>query len=167
VRASFATIIISVTAINWFALESLWTKSKVRDGYRVFAAPTGLKSLYFIGIPAFIYGAIVSYFGNPNEKWVSALLLIFAVWSGCFLPATILVSREKVMSLRWFGLQKTQMSWNDVEAVYSNPEENSIIVQDKNQNRIVHTIFNIDREGFIEQVKMLPHDILSKITIQL
>ncbi len=166
-RTSFAAIIVALGAISWFVLESLWTKSKMRDGYRVFAAPPGLKFLYWIGIPAFIYGAVMSYLENSDDKWISALLFLFSLISIYFFPATISISREKVVSFKWFGIQKIQMNWRDVEAVYSNPEGNSIIVQDKNQNRIVHTIFNVDREGFIKQIELLPEDVLSKITIQI
>jgi hypothetical protein len=164
---SLIAIVTSIGTINWFVLESLWTKSKLRNGYRVFAPPAGLKFLYFIGIPAFIYGAVVSYLSSPREKWISALLLIIAALCVCFFPATIFVSREKLIAFKWLGMRKMQMNWRDVKAVYSSPESDSIIIQDKNQNRIIHTVLNIDREGFIRQVTQLPKDILSGITIQI
>lgn len=165
--ATAITILVSITAINWFAVESAWTKSKVKNGYKVYSAPRGLKGLSFVGISAFIYGAIVNFCQNPNERWVSGILVVFAALAAYLFPATILLSQDKVIAVKWMGIRKIEMKWDDVDCVYSIPEESSIVIQDKNQNRIVHTIYNIDRAGLIEQVQTLPPQVLSKITIQI
>lgn len=164
--SSAITIVISLGAIHWFIVESVWTKSKLKNGFRIYSAPKGLKALYFIALPMFVYGAVVNWFENPSEKWVSVILLLIVVMAGYFFPSTILVSRERVVSIRWFGLKKVEMKSNDIDAIYSNPEDRSIIVQDKSQKRIVHTIFNIDREGFIAELRALPPARLGKITFQ-
>jgi hypothetical protein len=83
---SVVTIVVSIGAINWFLVESRWAKSRVRDGYKVYSAPTGLKALYFTGIPLFIYGALVNSFENPGERWVSVILLAFAILGIAFFP---------------------------------------------------------------------------------
>jgi hypothetical protein len=154
--SSAITIVISLGAIHWFIVESVWTKSKLKNGYRIYSAPKGLKALYFISLPMFVYGAIVNWIENPSEKWVSGILLAIVVMGGYFFPSTILLSRDRVVSIRWFGLKRVEMNSNDIDAIYSSPEDRSIIVQDKRQKQIVHTIFNVDRESFIAELRALP-----------
>jgi hypothetical protein len=161
------TIVVSIGATHWFVLESMWSKAKLRAGYRVYGAPRGLRALYFLAVPLFVYGAAVNYRDNPGERWVSGILLLFAFLCIYFFPATILLSREKLVSVRWLGARRTEMTWTDVNCVYTDPVQNSVIVQDKIQNRIVHTILNVDRDGFLEQIRGLSSDLLSRITLQL
>jgi hypothetical protein len=165
--SSIITIIVSIGAINWFVAESKWAKSKVKDGYKVYSAPIGLKAVYFTGIPLFIYGAILNSIENPGERWVSAILMTFAILGVAFFPATILLSRERAVSVRWFGLRRIEMNWNEVDAIYSNPEDRSIIIQDKKQRRIIHTILNVDHEGFVSELRLLPATVSKNITFQL
>lgn len=164
--SSAVTIVISLGAIHWFIVESVWTKSKLKNGYRVYSTPKGLKALYFVTLPMFLYGAIANWIENPSEKWVSVILLVLVVMAGYFFPSTILLSREKVVSIRWFGLKRVEIKSNDIDAIYSSPEDRSIIVQDKTQKRIIHTIFNVDREGFIAELRALPPALSGKITFQ-
>lgn len=161
---SITTIIVSVAAIHWFVFESIWTKSRIKDGYRVFSASWGLKILFFVGIPFFLYGAIVNFFENPHERWVSIILLTFAILGVLFVPTTILLSRERVVSVRWFGLRRIELNWNDVDAIYSDPEKRSIIIEDKNQRRIVHTMLNVNHEGFLDELRLLSTAVSKKIT---
>jgi len=44
------------------------------------------------------------------------------------------------------------MSWTDVIGVYSDLRDNSIVVTDKFNRTIVHTMYNVDRTGFINQI---------------
>jgi len=147
------SIIIAILAVNWFVLESLWTKSKVKNGFNIYSVPMGLKLLLFVTAPALIYGACVNWINNPAEKWVSVLLVIIVVGGVNFLPSTILVSRDRAISIRWFGLSKTQISFHKGVTVYADPKDNTIVVQNEEGKRIVHTIYNVDRAGFVEQLK--------------
>jgi len=165
--SSIITIIVSIGAINWCVAEARWAKSKVKDGYKVYSALTGLKVLYFTGIPLFVYGAILNCIETPGESWVSATLLTLAILCIVFFPATILLSRERAVSVRWFGLRRMEMNWNEVDAIYSNPEDRSIIIQDKKQQRIIHTILNVDHEGFVSELRLLPATVSKNITFQL
>ena len=147
------SIIIAILAVNWFVLESLWTKSQVKNGFSIYSIPVGLKLLRLVIVPAFIYGACVNWIDNPAEKWVSVLLVLFAVAAICFLPSTILLSRDRVISIKWLGLRKTQILLRKGVTVYADPRDNTIVVQDEQGKRIVHTIYNVDRDRFVEQLR--------------
>src|SRR5689334_20822337 len=139
-------------AINWFLLESIWAKAKTRGGCKVYPPPMGLRVLFVATIPTMLYGTVASYLQNPRELWVSAILLGTAIFSAYFYPSTIPVCSKGVVSIKWFGLKRVSMPWDQVEAIYAVPEERSIVVQDKEQKQITHTMFNIDRGGFLEEV---------------
>jgi hypothetical protein len=147
------SIIIVILAVNWFVLESLWTKSKVKNGFNIYSVPMGLKLLLFVTVPTLIYGACVNWINKPAEKWVSVLLVIIALGLVYFLPSTILLSRDRAISIRWLGLNKTQMLFREGVTVYADPKDNTIVIQDERGKRIVHTIYNVDRAGFVEQLK--------------
>jgi hypothetical protein len=164
--SSTVSIVVSIGVINWLVFESILTKSRSKNGYKVYSAPMGLKILSFVAIPLFIYGAIANNVRNPAERWISAILLLFAILGIAFFPATILLSPEKVVSIFWFGLRRVKMQWSEVEAIYSNPENRSIIIQDKNQHRIVHTVLNVDRAGFIAELRKIS-TASKRITFQL
>jgi|GEM_PF-6325364 hypothetical protein len=165
--SSAITIIVSLGAINWFIFESMWAKSKLKNGYRIYSAPKGLKLLGLVGIPVFVYGTVANWIENPHEKWVSAILFTMAALFVYFFPPTILLSRQKVISIQWLGFKRVEMNWNDIDAIYSSPENRAVIIQDKNQNRIIHTILNVDRDGFIAELKIASQAASGKITFQL
>jgi hypothetical protein len=165
--SSMLTITVSIGAVSWFAIEALWTRAKTRDGYCVYCAPKGLRILYFSAVPAFIYGAIVNCLNDSGERWVSLLLLACTTSFIYAFPATILVSQKQIMSVRWFGIKTTKMDWREADCIYLIPENNSVVVQDKQQRRIVHTAHHIDRAGFIEQVRQLPNPILARLTVRI
>jgi len=160
------TIILAVGAIHWFALEAQWATSKVKNGYREYGIPTGLKMLFRIVNPLLIYGAISNVLNNTGEKWVSVVLLVLVSFFIYFMPPTIRCSSEQLISIKWFGIRKTAMKWADVISVYSNPEDNSIIVRDKFDRTIVHTMYNVDRGGFLEQINSLPERVLANLNIR-
>jgi len=140
-------------AVNWFVLESLWTKSKVKNGFNIYSVPMGLKLLLFVTVPALIYGACVNWIEKPAEKWVSVLLVIVVAGLVYFLPPTILLSRDRAISIRWLGLSKTQIPLRKGVTIYADPKDNTVVVQDEEGRRIVHTIYNVDRAGFVEQLR--------------
>ena len=49
------------------------------------------------------------------------------------------------------------MNWADVVSVYKNPEDNSLIIRDKSNRTIVHTMYNVGREELIHQISELPY----------
>jgi len=59
------------------------------------------------------------------------------------------------------------MKWEDVEAIYAVPEQQAIVVQDKQQNQISHGIFNVDRTGFVNQISRLPQAASGRINLRL
>ena len=161
------TIALAVGAIHWFALEAQWATSKTKNEYREYGIPAGLKLVFCIVNPLLIYGAIVNALKHGGEKWVSILLLIVVFFGIYFIPPTILLSSEKLISIKLFGIKKTSMKWADVTSVYSNPEDNSIIVRDMFDRTIVHTMYNVDRVGFLEELNSLPVRVLANINIRL
>jgi hypothetical protein len=165
-KSSGITIIISIAAINWLTLEAIWTKSKIRKGVTVYSAPKGLKALFGIAIAFALYGALESVLSSPRQWWLSVGLVAFAGFWIYFFPATILVSQKGITSIKGFGVRKLEMDWRDIDAIYSNPEDRSIIVQDKWQRQITHTIYNVDRAGFIDQVRTFSSCLAPKITWQ-
>jgi hypothetical protein len=160
-------VVVVILAVHWFAIEALWAKAKVRDGCRVYSAPTGLRILCFITIPSMWYGTVANYIENPGERWVSVLLFAVSLLILYFFPSTILVCDEQIMAIKWFGLKRISMTWDEVEAIYRVPEERSIVVQDKQQSQIAHSMFNIDRAGFLRQVSAIPQATSGRITLRL
>lgn len=148
------SLLFALFAINWFVLESLWTKSRVKNGFNIYSVPMGLKLLVFVTVPALIYGACANWVNRPTEKWVSGLLVIIALGVVYFLPATILLARDRVISIRWLGLNRTQIPFYKGVTVYADLRDNTIVIQDEKGKRIVHTIYNVDRSGFVEQLRV-------------
>jgi hypothetical protein len=160
------TMILSIGAIHWFAAEALWEKSKTRNLYKEYPIPLGLRLLFAVIIPLFIYGSIDN-IRRGGRIWTSALLLAFVLFWTFFTPPKILFSAERIVSIKWYGFKKTTINWRDVIGVFSNPGDNSIVIRDKLDHTIVHTRYNIDRTGFLEQINSLPCHTLSRIVVRL
>lgn len=165
--SSGLTIALALGAIHWFAIESQVAKARNKNGYQEYPIASGLKFLTIALYPMLIYGTVENYLTPGSDKWISGLLIVALFFCIYFLPATIVCSSEYLISIRWYGLRKTSMNWSDVIGVFSNPEDNSIIVRDKFDRTIVHTMYNIDRPGFVSQIKSLPARELDHIAIRL
>ena len=156
IRAGITVLVLG--AIYWFALEARWSKSSGTNGFRKYPMPKLLALLFATVIPLLLYGAFANIILNHGEIWVSALLILSSVFCFYFMPATILCSPQKLISIRWFGLKKATLEWRDVISVYRNPEDNSIIVRDKYDHTIVHSTYNVGRTEFIDQINSLPYE---------
>lgn len=155
----------SFTAISWFMFEAIWEKAKYRNGFKVYSVAAGLRMLYWVMMPAFLYGAGTSYRKDAADIWVWGVLIGVAAF--CFLafPPTLLVSQYELIQVRWHGLKRIRLKWDEVDCVYYDPEEKSLIIHGRTQSRVVHTLFNVDRAGLIEQIYSLPSSVLSHIAI--
>jgi len=148
-------------------IERVGHPPKTKNGCKEYSIPIGMKLLFSIAIPGMLYGSIVNFVTKPEERWVSMLLIAMAAFCAYFLPATILFSTEQIISIRWYGIKRTTMDWHDVTVVYFDPAQNSIVVRDKFENTIMHTTYNVDRSGFIEQIESLPVRTLEHIHLQI
>lgn len=150
-------ILLAVGAINWFSLQARWARPRTRDGYTEYPIPRALTLVLSFAISSLIYGSIANILKPGGERWVSVLLISFALFCAYFTPATILCSRERLISIKWYGIKRVSIDWPDVISAYLNPQDNSITVRDKFDRTIVHTSYNVGRSQFIEQVSNLPY----------
>jgi hypothetical protein len=157
VTSSAVLTVLAIGAIHWFALEARWAKPRISNGYTEYPMPKGLKLAFLVGVPLLIYGAVANLLRPDGEKWVSILLIAGALFCLYFTPATILCSRDRLVSIRWYGIRKVSMNWADVVSVYKNPEDNSITIRDQSNRTIVHTMYNVGRTEFIHQISELPY----------
>lgn len=150
-------IMLSIVAVYWFAIEAAWTKSKHKGGKHVYPAPFGFKVLNLLVTPMLIYGATRVLVQHSADWWVSSALLGMVALIVFAFPATLIVSTEGITSVKLFGLRKKCIRWNDVEAVFENPEDNSLVIRDRAHDQIVHTIYHVDRAGFASDVESFSH----------
>jgi hypothetical protein len=155
--SSAVLTVIAISAIHWFALEARWVKPKISNGYTEYPMPRGLKLLFSVVVPLLVYGAVANLLSPDGEKWVSILLIALALFCLYFTPATILCSRDQLVSVKWYGIRKVSMNWADVVSVYKNPEDNSITIRDQSNHTILHTMYNVGRTEFIHQISELPY----------
>src|SRR5215469_594112 len=142
----------------WFAIEARWAKPETNKGYTEYPLPKGLKFLVSASVSVFLYGAISNLLRPGRETWVSVLLMAQALFCLYFTPATIFCSRERLVSVRWYGIKRVSMNWADVVSVYKDPADNSLTVTDKFNHRIVHTMFNVGRAEFLREISELPYN---------
>jgi hypothetical protein len=147
--------LLSIGALNWFALEARWAKPKAKEGYIEYSIPFGLKLVFSTVVPLLIYGALANIVDQHGEQWVSLLLVAIALFCAYFTPATILCSSERLISVKWYGIKKIAMNWSEVVSVYRDPQDDSIVVRDKLDRTIVHSMYNVGRVEFIEQITSL------------
>ncbi|SRR6266436_6003888 len=155
--SSAVLTVLAISAIHWFALEARWVKPRISNGYTEYPMPRGLKLLFSVVVPLLVYGAAANLLSPDGEKWVSILLIALALFCLYFTPATILCSRDQLVSIKWYGIRKLSMNWADVVSVYNNPEDNSLTIRDKSNRTIVHTMYNVGRAEFIRQISELPY----------
>ena len=157
---SALAIIVTVGAVAWIVLEGAWSRVQLSNGYKVYTPTLSIRIVLFILIPLFTYGCVENIFQNPHDKWISAILFTVVVGAIYYFPPTVALSRSTIVSVRWLGLKRINMKWQDVGAIYDGLN-NSIYVLDKDQRQIEYTIFNIDRSGFISELQhikaLFPH----------
>ena len=119
--------------------------------------PSGLKLLFSVAVPVLLYRAVANLLSPVGAKWVSLLLVVLALFCLYFTPAIILCSRDRLVSIKWYGIRKVSMNWADVVSVYKNPEDNSLTIRDQSNRTIVHTMYNVGRTEFIQQISELPY----------
>jgi hypothetical protein len=157
VTPSAVLTVLTIGAINWFALEARWVKPRTSHGYTEYPMPGALKLIFSLIVPLLLYGAIANLLSPHGEKWVSVLLIALALFCLYFTPATILCSQDRLVSIKWYGIRKVSMNWADVVSVYKNPEDNSLTIRDQSNRTIVHTMYNVGRTEFIHQISELPY----------
>src|SRR5579883_1854408 len=116
--SSVVTILATATVLNWITFEALWSKAKKRAGKIIYPLARSFRCLLLLGIPTLTYGAVDSYVRQPKDWWLSALLLTIALFAAFVFPATIVVSQEKIVSRKWFGIRQVQINWGEIEAIY-------------------------------------------------
>ena len=152
---SWAVIVSVLLTVHLFALEALAERAKRTGKVTLYRAPIGLRLLLGAAIVAMAYGAAVLAISASlrQDWWVSALLLALAIFCASQWPPDLEVSNSGVSERKWLGLRVRTFQWQDVASATLDPTENSVWVVTKSGATIKHTMYHIDRAGFIAQLK--------------
>ena len=106
------TIVVSLTAIRWFAVEARAERSS-RDGETVlYRAPLGLRVLFGVALPGMVYGAGVE--ALNRDWWVPVSLGVLAILCLSQWPSELGVSNAGIYEQRWFGLRNRTFRWHEI-----------------------------------------------------
>lgn len=153
--ASGITIFCVLLAIHLFALEAFAERAKRTAGITLYRAPIGLRIVLGAAIIAMVYGAgsVALSKGPERELWVSYLLLGMAIFCASQWPPDLGISKSGIYEKKWLGLRKKTFLWKDVASAAFAPDEDCIWVVAKSGAIIKHTMYHVDREGFISQMR--------------
>jgi hypothetical protein len=151
--SSWVTILVVIFVLRWVALEATFQNAKKKGVQHVFPAALSLRLLIVVAIPLFLYGSVQS-LRSADDWWVSIILLGFGVGAILFFPATIKVDSENIIKEPYIGFIVASIKWEDVDYSIPDHESNSIRVVSKSGKTIEHSKFHVDRDLFLQQVKM-------------
>jgi hypothetical protein len=151
---SWLTILCTLLAIHLFALEALAERAKRLGEVTLYRAPLGLRLVLGAAIITMLYGAgsVALSEEFKQDWWVSVSLLGLAFFCTAQWPAELGVSKSGVYQKKWLGLHKRSFQWKEIASAALDPSENSVWVVTKSGTAIKHTMFHIDRDGFIAQM---------------
>src|SRR5262249_25876260 len=121
----------------------------------LFRPPFGLRLLFGIAVPGFIYAAgAVAFTANSGEDWwLSAMFVSFAILTALMWPADIGLSKSAIYERKWLGLWKKAVRWEDVDYATADPTDNSVEVVSKSGFKIKHTKYHVDRQDFVAELR--------------
>lgn len=137
-------------ALRFLAVEARLERASRRGEVTVFHPVLFLRLGFGIAVPTMLYATSQVI---KTRDWLIAILgfsmaiLMFLNW-----PGTIFVDVHAIREIRWLGLKRTRISWEDV--VFAGGDlEDRVTVRSKNDHVISHTAYHVDRDGFIEALK--------------
>lgn len=139
-----------VFLLRFLAVEARLERASRRGEVTVFHPVLFLRLGFGFAVPTMLYATSQVI---KTRDWVIAILgfsmavLMFLNW-----PGTISVDRLAIREIRWLGLKRTRIAWEDVG--YAGGDfENRVTVRSKDDHVISHTAYHVDRDGFIEALK--------------
>jgi hypothetical protein len=151
---SWLTIGCALLAVHLFALEALAERAKRTGQTTLYRAPLGLRILLGTGIIAMVYGAgsVALSEDFKRDWWVFVMLLGLAIFCASQWPAELGVSKSGLYEKKWLGLRKRAFQWKEIVSAALYPSENSVCVVTVSGTTVKHTMYHVDRSGFINQM---------------
>src|SRR5690242_11844818 len=152
---SWLSVLAAILLVRWIAFEAFAERAIKKGDEVLFRPPFGLRLLFGIALPGFIYaaGAAALSQNSRDEWWLSAMFVCFAILIALVWPADIGVSKSRIYEQKWLGLWKKTVRWDDVDYATADPSDNSIEVVSKSGFKIKHTKYHVDREDFLTEIK--------------
>lgn len=152
---SWLTIVVTGTAVHWIGIEARAERAKRKGEVTLYRAPLGLRLLFGLALPAMVYGAgEVALSDNfKHEWWVSTLLFAMAIFCALQWPPNLGVSDAGIYEENWLGLRRKSFRWEEIASAMESPSDDSVSVVSNSGATIKHTKYQVDRAGFIIQVK--------------
>jgi hypothetical protein len=152
---SWLSVLAAILLVRWIAFEAFAERAIRKGDEVVFRPPFGLRLLFGIALPGFIYaaGAVALSENSREDWWLSALFIGFAILTAFVWPADIGVSKSAIYERKWLGLWKKTVRWEDVDYATADPTDNSVEVVSKSGFKIRHTKYHVDRRDFLAQLK--------------
>ena len=147
--SSWLTVGATLFAVRFVASEAAMEKPSLREGKVVFPPVLGIRVLFGLGIPTFLYGASQVAGGDLRRDWLAfSVLTGIALCAFILWPGTIAVDKSYIAESRWFGVRKILIPWNDVDYVYSIPAEGSVEIVHQNGLKITHSRYHVAPDAF-------------------
>lgn len=153
--SNWISILAAIFLVRWIAFEALAERATRRGDEVLFRPSFGLRLLFGIALPGFIYaaGAVVLSEDSREAWWLSLIFVGFATLVVLVWPADIGVSTTGIYKRKWLGLYKKTIRWEDVDYATTDPSDNSVRVVAKSGFTIQHTRYHIDRQTFLATLK--------------
>jgi hypothetical protein len=146
---TWITVGAALFAVRFVATEAAMEKPSLREGQVVFPPVLGVRVLFGLGIPMFLYGAAQVARGDLRQNWDTFVILAFFASAAFVLwPATIAIDELQITQSKWLGLRRFSIAWANVDYVFSIPAEGSVRIVDVSGRSITHTKYHLAPEAF-------------------
>jgi hypothetical protein len=145
--------LLSIVGVRWLIELAQSKKAGIREGVRVYAPTFEVRAI--LGLLTPLSAAVCLLLILQHSSWsLVALSVCFALLGILAWPGTIYVSKDCVRSKRWLWGTKV-IHWADVTRVTFRRSGLITEVTSRSGEKIAHSAFQVDSQGFREQVKRL------------
>lgn len=127
---SWLFVLAAILLVRWIAFEAFAERAIRKGDEALFRAPFGLRLLFGVALPGFIYaaGAVASSRNSNEHWWLSGMFIGFAVLIAYAGPPDIGVSKSAIYEQKWLGLWKERVQWENVDYATADPTDDSVNV---------------------------------------
>lgn len=152
---SWLTVGAAIFAVRFVASEAFFERSSARKGKLIFPPVLGIRILFGLGIPGFLFiAARIAQTEDLRRSWfVLAFSLSVSILMAIFMPGTLILDQSAIRERKWFGLKTNKINWSNVEYVFSSPAERSFVIGSQDGRTMTHTSYHVDRDAFRDALK--------------
>lgn len=108
-----------------------------------------VRTILFIAVSGFTCGAIYAAMIHPPLLIGVTIFGFIAVATTFAFPSNILVSRNSVSEIKWWGT-KTEIQWKDVSRIEFHKGPSTTVIRGRGGGKVVHSGWNRDTRGFLK-----------------